>query len=527
MRIIARWRLIPLISLILMVLSLSNVSHTIRAKGIPDKIIIRGLGLTETTITDRTILTALELGQLEDFKHGAISAPLIDGGYELIRYYKNDDGTFWPFDHLHFFSARHGGRSVIFYDGLGVNGGGGWSEYDGKWFYPTPQGESTMRALLNTLVPHPLAPSLLLLQNGAGTIHLFNVYSLADTGGWRAAAGWSYLSGANVLPDGRTLFFNTYQNGRLQQAVLDTSAGTVCQITEQNRFVAIAANGQLIFENTSYMVNAGSDSAWQDRLIRLEAWNAQPLKWLKAIPLPADYIIDAFPPPEHFFPSPDGQWIYSVFRHDNGLTIHIFDVAAQKFVDQVRLENLTLFNLEDFQATWDRQSTRFYVTDGSQLFAISPTTKRIVYQNALSLPGDAASAKDKAFWLTLAAAHDDKVYLYYRLGWHWLNPEEHARLQNGIFVVDASTGKTVARWQALLPFAQVIAGTNQFYGISAQKAEEPSVLYALNPTDGSILASQTLDIDWWSLAYAWFDTNVIPTSGGIQPTKPCYSIVVI
>src|SRR5258708_23793315 len=175
MRILARCRPVMWIPLIVIVLSQFVVSPIIHAKGIPDKIIIQGLDLKETPITDRTLLTALELGQLEDFSQGAISAPLRDGGYELIRYYKHDDGTLWPFDHLHYFPARHGERSVIYYDGLGVNGGGGWSEFDGKWFYPTPQGAATLQTLLSRLVPQPLAPALLLLQNGAGAILLTNM----------------------------------------------------------------------------------------------------------------------------------------------------------------------------------------------------------------------------------------------------------------------------------------------------------------------------------------------------------------
>src|SRR5262249_34016344 len=148
-----------------------------------------------------------------------------------------------------------------------------------------------MQSLLKSLVTQALEPSLLLLQNGAGAIHSFDMESLAYKGGWQVTADWAYLSGVNVLDDGQVLLFNTYQNGQLGQAWLDTPTGSVCQVSQQSRLVAKVPNGQLIFENTSYMTSAGNDRTWQDRLLRLEVWNARPLQRVQAIPLPENNVI--------------------------------------------------------------------------------------------------------------------------------------------------------------------------------------------------------------------------------------------
>lgn len=122
-----------------------------RAKGQPDKIILRGSDIGEIEITDPAFLAALELGQLENFGSTVLPPILVGRGYELKRYYRQDDGTFRAFDHAHYYPGMFGLPSYVFYDGLNVDDSSGGSEYDGKWFYATPEGDAAMRALLREI----------------------------------------------------------------------------------------------------------------------------------------------------------------------------------------------------------------------------------------------------------------------------------------------------------------------------------------------------------------------------------------
>ena len=51
---------------------------------------------------------------------------------------------YFPFDQVVYFPDPEGGRGSIFYGGI-VNGS---SEYDGKWFRASQEGEAALRAAL-------------------------------------------------------------------------------------------------------------------------------------------------------------------------------------------------------------------------------------------------------------------------------------------------------------------------------------------------------------------------------------------
>jgi len=123
------------------------------AKGPPDKVVISGPGLSgEVESTDCVAISVLGLGSLEDFQRGPIAAPQVSTGYQLTRYFK-DGASYRPFDRLIYYPNRSGERGYIFYEGLRVSGG--WSEYDGKWFYATKAGDAAMRRLLKQLGAAP------------------------------------------------------------------------------------------------------------------------------------------------------------------------------------------------------------------------------------------------------------------------------------------------------------------------------------------------------------------------------------
>jgi len=70
----------------------------------------------------------------------------------MTRYFK-DGALERPFDRLTYYPSASGERSSIFYEGLRISGG--WSEYDGKWFYVTKAGDAAMRRLLKQLGAAP------------------------------------------------------------------------------------------------------------------------------------------------------------------------------------------------------------------------------------------------------------------------------------------------------------------------------------------------------------------------------------
>ena len=147
------------------------------AKGPPEMVVISGPGLSgEVESTDREAISALGLGALEDFQRGPIAAPQVGAGYQMARYFK-DGASYRPFDRLTYYPNLPGKRSYIFYEGLRISGG--WSEYDGKWFYATKAGDAAMRRLLGQLGTEPA--------------------TLPATGGTAPLAAAAVLSGALVL----------------------------------------------------------------------------------------------------------------------------------------------------------------------------------------------------------------------------------------------------------------------------------------------------------------------------------------
>lgn len=114
------------------------------AKGPADKVTINGPGLKrEIEITDAQALQALSTGQFEDFKSSIAAPTEVGPGYELVRYYTSGTNLI-AFDHVSYHPNPAGGRGYVFYIGL-VNG---WSEYDGKWFRATMQGEQILQRIL-------------------------------------------------------------------------------------------------------------------------------------------------------------------------------------------------------------------------------------------------------------------------------------------------------------------------------------------------------------------------------------------
>ncbi|HBY92719.1 MAG TPA: hypothetical protein DEP84_01955 [Chloroflexi bacterium] len=114
------------------------------AKGPPDKVTITGPGLKNAIeITNRELLPAFGLAEFEDVRSGTIEVPKVGEGYEITSYFKSGS-TYRAFDRARYHPDPAGGRGYVFYIGI-VNG---WSEYDGKWFHVSEQGEQAMQRIL-------------------------------------------------------------------------------------------------------------------------------------------------------------------------------------------------------------------------------------------------------------------------------------------------------------------------------------------------------------------------------------------
>lgn len=156
-------------------------ARDVGAKGPPAKAVLSGPGLQgEVAITDAQALAPLALGVLEDFTGGAIQAPgerATDANrYTLVSYFDDGNGSYRPFDRLYYYPDPSGGRGYILYEGLRISGG--WSEYDGKWFNATPEGDQSMRRLLERLgVTLTVAPTL--PATGRGSVGVAWLLALA------------------------------------------------------------------------------------------------------------------------------------------------------------------------------------------------------------------------------------------------------------------------------------------------------------------------------------------------------------
>lgn len=113
-----------------LLLSLTTIV-TAFAKGGFTFITITGPNLKQTIRATDPALTN-DFFAFADFYRAKTDAPSDPGvGYEITRYYV--DGTReTPFDSLHYYPDT----GYVYYDGIA---GGGWSEYDGKWYTAKPE----------------------------------------------------------------------------------------------------------------------------------------------------------------------------------------------------------------------------------------------------------------------------------------------------------------------------------------------------------------------------------------------------
>jgi len=118
------------------------------AKGPPQKVTISGEGLLSEIILvgDTDKLGALGMMVLEDYTTRSANAPeSISGeGYLITRFFEESPKRYVAFDSVRYYPDPAGGSGYINF--LGITGGS--SDYDGKWFRASPQGEAILKDLI-------------------------------------------------------------------------------------------------------------------------------------------------------------------------------------------------------------------------------------------------------------------------------------------------------------------------------------------------------------------------------------------
>jgi len=110
------------------------------------KIDISGPGINGVaSITDPDLLASITITGFMDFTQTIPEPQNVGAGYELHRYFKHEDGTYWDFDRVRYYPDPSGGRGYVFYEeGIGY----GPAHNAGQWFHATPEGDTAMQRIL-------------------------------------------------------------------------------------------------------------------------------------------------------------------------------------------------------------------------------------------------------------------------------------------------------------------------------------------------------------------------------------------
>jgi hypothetical protein len=115
----------------------------------PDRAFIAGPGLNgEVEIIDTLTLEALRLGVTEDFAHGPLDTPTVEGeAYKITRYFEG--GTF-NFATLYYYPDA---GYLYFEDGDDLISD--HTAHNEQWYPITPLGDAALQNLLSNLGVHP------------------------------------------------------------------------------------------------------------------------------------------------------------------------------------------------------------------------------------------------------------------------------------------------------------------------------------------------------------------------------------
>lgn len=201
------------------------------AKGPAHHIVISGGDLdAEIVITESYLLTPISMAMLEEFPN-AVEAPVgitAESGYQLKRYFRTNGGEYMQFDSVRYVPDPDGGRGHIFYEGIH----NGWSEYDGKWFLATAEGESALQDILRK----DYFPGYLMLVGEGGDFRFLDPLTLEEVVSIQMA-DWLPAQALYAGKDGQTIYFTrddgTFQIMSLTQQTSCASADVPEEVHEQ------------------------------------------------------------------------------------------------------------------------------------------------------------------------------------------------------------------------------------------------------------------------------------------------------
>jgi hypothetical protein len=113
------------------------------------RIDIRGPGIQGVaSITDAELLRPMTIDGFMSFDRNLPQPEGLGEGYELHRYFVNQDGSLWDFDRVMYYPDPAGGPGYVNYlEGIGY--GPVWNA--GNWFRVTPAGEAAWQAIMTSI----------------------------------------------------------------------------------------------------------------------------------------------------------------------------------------------------------------------------------------------------------------------------------------------------------------------------------------------------------------------------------------
>ncbi len=137
-------RIVTFVLLAVALLALSAVSAV--AKGPPGYIDFEVPGMWRNFRLEKPdVPMELSMGQFSDFLSPVEGPDNLGAGFIMTRGWFDEDGEAVPWDRLFFFANLDGDLGYVYYFGL-VNGS---SEYDGRWFQVSAEGQAKLIEVLN------------------------------------------------------------------------------------------------------------------------------------------------------------------------------------------------------------------------------------------------------------------------------------------------------------------------------------------------------------------------------------------
>jgi hypothetical protein len=204
----------------------------------------------------------------------------------------------------------------------------------------------------------------------------------------------------------------------------------------------------------------------------------------------------------HF--SPDGRWLFGV-RSFRGPVLDVYDLTGGKLVRQLSPSGLA----GDYRPTGIWSGDQFYLYaandhgDG-RLWAVSPDTPKLGPGITVAPLGPVPGCSDQGS--NSLAASGGKLFLYEQFGFKVDRRIGCAgQIPGGAWIVDGATGQLVTRISQDLHFSVLFAEPNgsDLYGLAVEGTNwESPRLVRIDPVDGHIILSRTLDSGFWRVAIA-------------------------